>query len=129
MVGLTKIINGYVEMFPELARLVDRDALSAPLDHDETPRGAEAVRIILQDQPNVPWLVSELVNALDSRGWLPESTNPANAVRTALERLVAAPESDVVKGTRSGKVIYSYEPDRITDPPPYYRGNDDEEPF
>lgn len=131
--GLTKIIAGYVEMFPELQSVVDGDVNLFLLgDDDERPRGAEAVRLILQERPNYWWWVTELVDEMRNRGWLPESENPANAVRTALERLIASSDSDVVKGRDSAnKVIYSYRPD---DPPPTGRPVPsepayDEEPF
>lgn len=86
----------------------------------EAPRGAEAVPIILQGSPNQWFYVSELVEALKVRGWLPDSDNPANAVRTALERVMSTPSSDVFKTRRNNKVLYSYRPDDA----PY-----EEEPF
>jgi len=124
--GLRKVMAGYLEMFPELERLVE-DWLSgiSPLD-ESRPRGAEAVRVILQETPNEWHPVSELVATLRDRGWLPDSENPANAVRTALQRLVASEESDIVKGKRpSGQVVYQYDPDRERPSERTY----DEEPF
>ncbi|HSH62353.1 MAG TPA: hypothetical protein VK988_22415 [Acidimicrobiales bacterium] len=127
--AVSKIIRGYVEMFPELRTLVDEDILSLDQERragDDAPKGAEAVRLILQQEPDRWFYVSELVDALDSHGWLPDSENPANAVRTALERLINTPDSDVKKDRNSAnKVIYSYRPD---DAPPL-QGYDDEEPF
>lgn len=131
--AIAKILAGYVEMYPELGYLVE-DLPEPEYDSDGTPRGIEAVRIILQERTNQWLLVSELVDALRDRGWLPDSDNPANAVRTALWRLVNTPESDVRKGRKlpSKKVVYSYRPDdpppdeRPPDPEPTY---DDEEPF
>lgn len=72
-----------------------------------------------------------MVNALRARGWLPESDNPANAVRAALDRLWRSPDADVCKYTyANGTVRYAYDPDleRTTvpqDPDPGF----DEEPF
>jgi hypothetical protein len=118
--GLRKILDAYVEMFPELLPFVEgmTQGISPADDEDGRPRGAEAVRLILQESPNEWFRVSELVGLLRDRGWLPESENPANAVRTALERLVSSiDESDVVRGKyttgpRSGAVVYKYDPDR-----------------
>jgi hypothetical protein len=129
--AISKIVSGYLEMFPELRSVVDDDLLLRYRDQAtiESPKGAEAVRLILQASPNQWFWVSELVEALRARGWLPDSDNPANAVRTALERLVSTPDSDVRKG-RSGenKVTYSYRPDdEAPEPPP--RDYGDEEPF
>jgi hypothetical protein len=143
--GLQKIISGYVEMFPELEDEDDRtvrfvtarasEAEAAP-QTGNAPKGAEAVRLILQDHPNVEFYVSELVEMLRERGWLPESDNPANAVRTALERLHGSSENDISKQRyTNGKVKYMYDRDRDRDrdpdPPPvsYGAGHEDEEPF
>jgi hypothetical protein len=119
--GITKILQGYAEMFPELAE--DIDEITAGIttsgeDGNLRPRGGEAVRLILQESPGEWFRVSELLPLLRNRGWLPESENPANAVRTALERLVANPnESDVYRGKyttgpKLGAVVYKYDPDR-----------------
>lgn len=111
--GLGTIIRGYIEMFPELEPLVEQVTSGIPLDGSNTPRGAEAVRLILQGDPGRWWLVTELVEALKVRGWMPDSDNPANAVRTALERLIASPGSDVRKGRHDHdqSVVYGYTPD------------------
>jgi len=93
----------------------------------DPPKGAEAVRLILQESPNEWFFVSELVQALKARNWLPDSDNPANAVRTTLERLFNTPDSDVKKSRDiNDKVIYSYRPDDAPAEPPSYN---DEEPF
>jgi hypothetical protein len=142
--ALEKIIGGYVEMFPELKPLAeavaycdDNGRLYEIGTSESAPRGAEAVRRVLQEQPNYWWYISELVEALKKRGWLPESDNPANAVRTACERLLSSEGSDVHKaqGMPTKKIAYSYRPDdepwngEITyfnDAPSY---DPDEEPF
>jgi hypothetical protein len=135
-VALRKVLLGYGEMFPTLMPLVqeyfDGAAQWAPPSVEPVatgswipnafatppPRGAEAVHLILQECPNVEFRVSECVAELRKRGWLPDSNNPANAVRAALERLVTnSDESDVVKivDPHSGYVAYAYQPDRIRD--------------
>ena len=111
--GLRKVLAGYAEMFPDNAVPILEQLLQevpAAVD-DGRPKGAEAVRQILQDQPEVWFRVSEMIPMLRSKGWLPESENPANAVRTALERLVNSEESDVHKDRHGSAVVYSYRPD------------------
>jgi hypothetical protein len=117
--ALSQIITGYVDMYPKLRETAEvlyfdsdggqHEAIRSP----DAPRGAEAVRVVLQETPNSWWYITELVTRLRSRGWLPESDNPANAVRTACERLLATEGSDVHKGRgmSTGRVIYSYRPD------------------
>ena len=119
--GLRKVLAGYAEMFPDNAVPILEQLLQevpAAVD-DGRPKGAEAVRQILQDQPEVWFRVSEMIPMLRSKGWLPESENPANAVRTALERLVNSEESDVHKDRHGSAVVYSYRPDdaRYTEEP------------
>jgi hypothetical protein len=121
------IIQGIVRRFPELQDSATDWATFEPPDPVERPRGSEAVLQILQVAENMWFSISELVAALDERELLPASANPANAVRTAVERLVAAEDSNVEKGRRkNGTVAYRYhEPE----PPPAPPGYGDEEPF
>jgi hypothetical protein len=127
--GLEAIVRGYFAAFPELCT----EQMDIALNQRETPtaarpsgspRGADAVRLILQDEPGVLWLVSALVLELKDRGWLPDSDNPANAVRAALERLTSADDSDVYKERRGHNVYYVYDPDRAPSLP-----YGEEEPF
>ncbi|HXN61381.1 MAG TPA: hypothetical protein VN886_13105 [Acidimicrobiales bacterium] len=137
LVGLRQIIKGYIALYPDLASMLDNVTLEVLNAADEPPaegeqegrpRGAEAVHLILQEHPNEELRVSECVGELRKRGWLPDSDNPANAVRAALERLVAdSDESDVVKYVTRNYVAYSYEPDRIRSSEGGY--GFDEEPF
>ncbi|MEY2588816.1 MAG: hypothetical protein QOJ67_800 [Acidimicrobiaceae bacterium] len=140
--ALEKVVAGYVELFPELKPLATEAQVELFLrldqDDDHTPKGAEAVRRLMQERPNFWWYISELVTALRERDWLPESDNPANAVRTACERLLNSDDSDLHKGrSYAGKVAYSYRPDdepwdgtltsfRDSPESPY---GEDEEPF
>lgn len=113
--GIRKLIDGLVEMVPALEDLLPED-----LDDDEEPRprGAEAVRRILVDKAGVWCAVAGVVDMLDRKGWTPQSTNPANAVRTALERLVEAKTIEKSRSTE-GAVIYRHPKS----------GGYDEEPF
>ncbi len=110
------IIRGLVRRYPELGSNVGdpADLWDHETEDGRPPGAAEAVRAALQDSPQEWFKVSELVAILRGRGRLPESENPANAIRTALERLVANDESDIYKGksATSGAVIYCYDPDR-----------------
>jgi hypothetical protein len=76
---------------------------------DDTPRGAEAVLRVLQVNENASFSVAQMVAALESRGWLPESEggDPANAVRTALERVLNR-NPGVKKLRKAGAVAYRY---------------------
>jgi hypothetical protein len=119
------IIQGIIKRFPELA---DDEQEWGQLWETETerPRGAEAVLSILQVDENKWSSVAGMVNELADRNWLPESENPSNAVRAALERLVAIPDNHVEKGkTETGTVVYRYH-----EPEPAKGGyGHDEEPF
>ena len=54
--------------------------------------------IVLQEKPNFQFWVSEVVTEIRERGSIcNKSDNPANALRTSLERLVERPDSDVFK--------------------------------
>jgi hypothetical protein len=125
--GLKKMIAALYEMFPELKEMVGTPS-GVDLDESDAPKGTNALRLILQEQPGTQFYVTELVDELRVRGWLPDSDNPANAVRTAFERLVATPGSDVYKewitlANGAKKVIYVYDPDRA--PPAAY----EDDPF
>ena len=103
--GLVQIAMGLLKAFPELRRIDDRGEESVEL---ERPRGSEAVRILLEEQPTGAFEVSAIVAALRERGWLPESANPGNAVRAALERLVINEPEDFgkVRVTDGGPIAY-----------------------
>jgi hypothetical protein len=118
------LVQAAVTRFPELRIEVADAALLADwgrVPGDETPKGSDAVLQILQVHENAYFTVQAMVNALEERGWLPNSANPPNAVRTALERLVATPDSGVVKDARgNGAVSYAYyEPKKGFDEEPF----------
>jgi hypothetical protein len=133
--GLKKVLLGYGEMYPEfMSRVQDfidgaatwhepNEPPRAVVEASSSPRGADAVRLILQEHPNSQFRVSEAVAELRKRD------NPANAVRAALERLVANTEEDVIKGSEYGYVTYSYQPDRIRPSDAEAGYGFDEEPF
>lgn len=127
--ALGKIITAYVDLIPELALTVQEVTGQQPPDSagdSSTPKGAEAVRIVLQENMKTHFYVSEMVEQLRNREWLPESDNPANAVRAALDRLSSDTSSDVHKQRFADRTVtYVYDPDRDPEPPSY----PDEEPF
>lgn len=128
---LAGIIAAYVDMVPELALVVREVTGQVPApgaEDSNAPKGAEAVRIVLQENVKVQYYVSQMVEELRERGWLPESDNPANAVRAALDRLSTDSASDVSKQRYNDRTVtYVYDPDRDrANPGPNYG---DEEPF
>jgi hypothetical protein len=115
------IIQGLIRQFPDLlagdetaweweeSMPLIRATLGDPPELVERPRGSEAVLQVLQVNEDRDFQISDLVLELDRLGLLPAtSANPANAVRTAVERLVADPESNVVKTRSRNGVFYRY---------------------
>ncbi|MCA1702848.1 MAG: hypothetical protein LC808_06080 [Actinobacteria bacterium] len=118
--ALRKLIEGYVELFPDLATdstvspasVEAESSVGQPtlVQRDPRPRGQEAIRQVMQKAVGKWWTVSSLVRELEQRGWLPDSEIPASAVRTAVERLVSTdPNVHKDKG-RTGAVTYSFRP-------------------
>jgi hypothetical protein len=57
----------------------------------EAPRGQEAVRRILESEPQRVWALREILAEVMKRGWIdPDAKVPAAAVRAATQRLAAA---------------------------------------
>lgn len=107
IVGIRKLIDGLIEMYP-----ATEDLLPPDLDDDEQlrPRGAEAVRRVLEDRPTHWHAVPTVVDRLDAWGWTPESSNPPNAVRSALQRLVDQGLADKGRSAEDGAVVYRLKP-------------------
>ena len=85
VIGVRKMIDGLVEMFPAVEDVLPEDYDG---DDEARPRGAEAAYGVMSDAPGTWLTVGNIVSRLEQRAWLPDSSNPANAVRTALERLM-----------------------------------------
>lgn len=136
--GLRTIISGWLQVFPDLEvpaeTIESEERVDIALQQKtritnfvdamrlmNAPKATDAVRQVIQERPDYPWYVSELVSEMRDRGWLPESDNPASTVRAALERLRQSSDSDVRKTYYEGKVAYRYAPD---DP-----REEDNEPF
>lgn len=118
--SLEKLVEGYLELFPGLTEPASREA-----GVEKAPRGQDAVLRIMESIGNKGryWTVTAVVSALADHGWLPESRgNPANAVRTALDRLAERDER-VHKGRGSkGTVVWYWQGDGY--PPPRFAGDD-----
>lgn len=101
--GMAQIVSGLIRAFPELRQAEDGIEIEV-----ERPRGAEAVRIILEENPESGLEASSVVARLRERGWLPESENPGNAVRAALERLIISEPARFgkVPGGRGEALVY-----------------------
>ena len=85
--ALGKLIEGYCELFPGLAKDVRRIAVEQAEATDavpDRPTGQEAVLRVLSDitYRGRYWSPSMMVDELEGRGWSPRSDNPVNAVRT-----------------------------------------------
>jgi hypothetical protein len=123
----TLIIQGVLRRFPQLREEASAADLDWEIRVSEGPSTADAVLQILQVDEGQMFTVREMVAALDERGWLPQSDNPANAVRTALERL-RAQDKGVQKGYSNNVIAYYFE-----EPPPPKASSGgygfDEEPF
>lgn len=102
--AIRKMIEAVVELYPEHEDLLPEDLDGG--DHPR-PRGAEAVRRVLEGQAGKYYPVSAIVALLGQQGWVPESANPANAVRTAAERLV---DREVIEKAKAadGTVLYRF---------------------
>jgi hypothetical protein len=109
--GFRKMIDAVVEMFPSTEDLLPED-----LDPERSrPRGGEAVRRILAQHDGKYFTAQDITAMLVGNGWGPDSSNPANAVRTAAERLAAAGKIERAKLSngvyyRVPKIDYDEEP-------------------
>lgn len=122
----TLIIQGLLRRFPELRDLAPTADSDWEIRVNEGPSGADAVLQILQVDEGQLYTVRGMVAALDQRGWLPQSENPPNAVRTALERLRTQNKGVYKEYNDEGVMAYCYR-----EPEPSTRGGyaPEEEPF
>lgn len=85
--GIRQILQGFVIVHPDLADEIPAELLlTGPAVSN--PVGGEAIRLVMRTSLGGAFTVSAMVDELRNRGLLPKSDNPANAVRTALQRLV-----------------------------------------
>jgi hypothetical protein len=109
--GMRTVIAGILKIYPDLATEIEVPMASSNGTAGR-PRGAEAAQQILMSTPNKWFSVDMVVSDLGYRGWLPDSPQPANAVRTALERLITTDPEHFFKdkGEKTGKVVYAFKP-------------------
>jgi hypothetical protein len=105
--GILEIISGIETMFPDLKLKPEHFRATKPTDG---PKGMEAALTVLKTYATRYMDVREVVRELETRGWLSDSPNPANGVRTALERLVSSPNNGVYKDVSADAVRYVYAP-------------------
>jgi hypothetical protein len=124
---LDRLVEGYIELFPELAETPaghTDDAHSIVSEVGTTPRGQDAVLRIMEsiETKGRYWTVTAMTHEMDTRGWLPKSKgDPANAVRVALDRL-AEREQRVHKGRGStGTLVWYWQGEGY--PPPRFAGD------
>lgn len=113
--ALQKLIDGYIELFPGLA---DHAPPPASFNHEEErPRGQEAVRRVMRQSPGKWFTVKLMAGELQRRGWLPDSEQPINAVRTALDRLAEAdPHVGKGMGEKTRSVTFRWTQEAVASP-------------
>jgi hypothetical protein len=95
-----RLLGGYAMLFPELdehpetengtvRRVITDPPPRRRLRSGPPPRGQDAVLAVLQDPKfrGRRWTVGEMTEELFERDWKPDSDQPNNAVRAALNRL------------------------------------------
>ncbi len=111
LAALGKLVEGYIELFPDLA---DSQVAvpSSPewAEPDNRPKGQEAVRRVMMESPGQWFTVPYMLAELRRRDWLPESDEPGNAVRASLTRLVVDPQFQKGRGAKTGAVTFAYKP-------------------
>jgi hypothetical protein len=109
--GLRKLIAGYIELFPLLESIPGEGDLDEPGEYGgdtrPRPRGMDAALRVLSDRAGNWYRVPVIVEMLDNAGWMPRSSNPRNAVRAALERLVENGAIERANAAADNAVIYS----------------------
>ena len=128
--GMALVIQGVLRLYPDLESGEEfewGDPETIDGEEDERPRGADAVRTILTDMADQWMTIDRVVEELDRRDWLPQSDNPSNAVRAALERARSQSEGRIEKARLkdSRHVVYRYATPVPSGGDHYY----DEEPF
>jgi hypothetical protein len=92
------VIDGMLALYPD-----------QPESRQERPKTQDAIRQIMQESPGKWFTVTLMVHELETRGWSPDSDNPASAVRTAMARLAESePRIGKGQGEKTGSVTYSF---------------------
>jgi hypothetical protein len=109
--GIIEVRRGLLRMFPDLREETAPDP-GADVEMDR-PKGAEAVKWILEHTAGKWFSVPMVHRELEVREWVPGgSDKPMNATRAALDRLVTSDPQHFKKdrGEKSGKAVYAYKP-------------------
>jgi hypothetical protein len=121
--ALTRVMDGYAMLYPDLReteadagqqRLLVGSAIAKATTSTSNPRGQEAVLTVMKEDgfANHRWTIADMTEELNRRGWPPESENPENAVRAALNRLAKIEGSGVVRlRTKDRGLIFRYRPE------------------
>jgi hypothetical protein len=124
------IIRGVLRAHPELSQEFELNIYETATEPETPLRGSAAVLSVLQVEEGRWFTIHELVEEMGQQGLLPNSANPANAVRTAVERLVKSPDTNVWKGPVHGGVMaYRYHEPGSEPEPKASSYAYDEEPF
>jgi len=109
--ALHKLVEGYLELFPDLSDTTDTATDSAEeLKPDDRPKGQEAVRRVLMASPGKWFTVPYMLEELRRHNWLPDTDEPGNAIRASLTRVVADPAFQKSRGLKTGAVTFAYTP-------------------
>ena len=101
-----RVLSGYQMLYPDLRQdnaTTNEGEKKLPAGHlspgrlparrhlEPSPRGQAAILTVMEDPvfSDRSWTAAEMTHELERRGWAPESENPMNAVRVALNRLGA----------------------------------------
>ncbi|MDA4131499.1 MAG: hypothetical protein OK454_00025, partial [Thaumarchaeota archaeon] len=100
------IIEGILKRYPDLSE-EEQEWGEMPGENEEQPRGDKAILAVLQEYEDHLFPVGDMVVTLVSKGWINETPNSGNAVRSALERLRSSTPG--VDKVRTGKgMAYRY---------------------
>lgn len=109
--ALRKLVEGYLELFPDLADSAAASAAAAAESQpDGRPKGQEAIRRVLMESPGKWFTVPYMLEELRRRDWLPDTDEPGNAIRASLTRVVADPVFQKSRGAKTGAVTFAYKP-------------------
>jgi len=90
------------------AAIVEESAKADILDDGDHPRGADAVRAVLQDEGR-EMTVRQITEALLTKGWGPRSKNPENATSSNAAR-AAEVYAEITRRRGPEGLVYKYVP-------------------
>jgi len=107
-----QILNGLRRAYPMLtAELTPRSAEdvagSSEILEPPRPKGLEALRSLLGDEPGVFYTTSDIIKMQIQRGWIDGATNERAGVRAAIQYAVVKDHLEK-KVTDNGKPVYAW---------------------